>query len=245
MKETYKGDCLKVMDVLLQQNVQVDAVVTDPPYNISRKNNFQTMKGRIGIDFGEWDKNFNLFSWIDKASLLLKENGNFIVFNDWKNLGDIEKYAKTKNLLIKRSLVFHKTNPAPFNRDRLNVNDVEFAMWFVKGKKNKKEELIAKDWVFNRQNKLQSCVYTYSVESGGGFKRCHPTQKSVKQMEHLIKIYTNESDIVLDPFMGSGTTGVACKNTNRKFIGIEKNDKYFDVANQRIKSAYQNSQTLF
>ena len=70
---------------------------------------------------------------------------------------------------------------------------------------------------------------------GKGYKRLHPTQKPVALMEYLIKTYTNEGDLVLDNCMGSGTTGVACKNLNRDFIGIELDNKYFEIAKKRIE----------
>ena len=121
--ELYHGDCLEVMDKLIEQGVKVDAIITDPPYNISRDNNFQTMKdrsGRTGIDFGEWDKEADILPWLKPASELLKENGNLIVFNAWENLGDIKRFATKYGLQVKRPLVFQKSNPAPFNRDRLS-----------------------------------------------------------------------------------------------------------------------------
>ena len=70
----YKGNCLEVMDKLIDDGIKVDAVITDPPYNIAKGNNFHTM-GRSGIDFGEWDKNFDLFSYIDKVYKILDKNG--------------------------------------------------------------------------------------------------------------------------------------------------------------------------
>ena len=140
--ELYKGDCLEVMDRLIEKGVKVDAIITDPPYNISKNNNFKTMKdreGRNGIDFGEWDKGADILSWIEKATKLIKINGNLIIFNGWENLGKINEQCYKYDFEVKRPLVFHKNNPAPFNRDRLNVNDIEFGLWLVKGKKIKKK----------------------------------------------------------------------------------------------------------
>ena len=81
----YQGDCLEVMDGLISLGVNFDTIITDPPYNISRDNNFHTM-GRAGIDFGEWNKNFDLTSWIKQWVTLLKKGGNIVIFNDWKNM---------------------------------------------------------------------------------------------------------------------------------------------------------------
>ena len=216
----YQGDCLKIMDKLIADGIKVDAVITDPPYNIAKDNNFHTM-GRSGIDFGEWDKNFDLFSYIDKVYKILDKNGSFVVFNDWKNLGDISRYAESLGFVTKDMIRLEKTNPMPRNRDRRYITDFECAIWFTMPKAK---------WVFNRQSDTyERPKYVGSIEKG-----LHPTQKNLGLMEWLLKIHGNENDLILDPFMGSGTTGVACINTNRKFIGIELDENYFDIAKERL-----------
>jgi len=220
-----QGDCLKIMENLIEQGVTVDAIITDPPYNIARDNNFHTM-GRKGIDFGEWDKDFDLFSWIDKGVQLLNKDGSMIIFNDWKNLGDICNYAESKGMIVKDMLRWEKSNPMPRNRDRRYITDYECAIWLVN--KNAK-------WVFNRTDeKYQRPKFVGSLTPQNE-RTGHTTQKPVYLMEELIKIHTNQKDLVLDPFMGSGTTGIACKNLNRNFIGIELDDKYFKIAKERIE----------
>ena len=221
--QLYNGDCLEIMDKLIQKGVKVDAVITDPPYNISRENNFNTM-GRGGIDFGEWDKGFDLFSYIDKVYQLLDKNGSFIVFNAWRNLGDIAKYAENLGFVTKDMIRLKKTNPMPRNRDRRYVTDYECAIWFTMPKSK---------WIFNRQ----SDTYERPEYVGSVAKGLHPTQKNLGLMEWLIKIHSNENQIILDPFMGSGTTGVACKNLNRGFIGVELDEAYFNTAKERIEKA--------
>ena len=214
----YNGDCLEVMKEI--PTGSVDAIITDPPYNIAQDNNFKTM-GRAGIDFGEWDKGFDLFSYIDEVFRLLKKGGSFVVFNDWKNLGDISKYAESLGFITKDMIRLEKSNPMPRNRDRRYITDYECAVWFVKPKAK---------WVFNRQSDTyERPKFVSSIEKG-----LHPTQKPVALMEWLIKIHSNKGDTILDPFMGSGTTGLACKNLGRKFIGIEQDEKYFKIAQERI-----------
>ena len=220
MVDLHLGDCLEVMKQIPDKSV--DLCLTDPPYNIARKNNFSTM-GRSGIDFGEWDKGFDIFSYIDQVSRILKKNGSFVVFNDWKNLGFISEYAESKDFETKDMIRLEKSNPMPRNRDRRYITDYECAIWFVK-KKSK--------WTFNRQDeKYQRPKFIASIESG-----LHPTQKNLSLMESLLKIHSNVEDIVIDPFMGSGTTGLACKNLNRNFIGIEKDPNYFEIAKRRINA---------
>jgi DNA modification methylase len=217
------GDCLEVMKSIPDNSV--DLCLTDPPYNIARDNNFSTM-GRAGIDFGEWDKGFDLFSYIDQVSRIIKKNGSFVVFNDWKNLGAIADYAEKQGFDTKDMIRLEKSNPMPRNRDRRYITDYECAVWFVK--KGAK-------WTFNRQDsKYQRPKFVASIESG-----LHPTQKNLSLMENLVKIHSNQGDTVIDPFMGSGTTGLACKNLDRSFIGIEQDVNYFEIAKNRIESCKQ------
>ena len=223
----FNGDAMQVMDKMIENDIMVDCIITDPPYNISKENNFETM-GRAGIDFGEWDKGFDLFSWIEKASKIVNKNGSMVIFNDWKNIGEIAKYCETIGFEIKDMLRWDKTNPMPRNRDRRYITDFEVAVWVVKN---------GAKWTFNRQDEnYQRCKFTggltaQSEKLNGG----HPTQKPTWLMEDLIKIHSNTGDLIFDPFMGSGTTGLACKNLNRKFIGIELDEKYFNISVERVK----------
>ena len=216
-----KGDCLERMKDI--PDGSVDMVLTDPPYNIARDNNFTTM-GRAGIDFGEWDKGADLFSYIDEVKRVLNKDGSFVVFNAWKNLGDIARYAESLGFVTKDMIRLEKSNPMPRNRDRRYITDYECAIWFTMPKAK---------WTFNRQDpKYQRPKFVKSIDKG-----LHPTQKSLSLMEDLLLIHSNPNDTILDPFMGSGTTGVACVKLNRDFIGIELDDKYFDIAKKRIEDA--------
>ena len=100
-------DAIKFIDLLIQKEIKVDCIITDPPYNIAKDNNFNTM-GRAGIDFGEWDKGFDLFSWLNNIEKITKSNGSMIIFNDWKNIGNIAKYCEDKGFEIKDMLRWKK-----------------------------------------------------------------------------------------------------------------------------------------
>lgn len=224
MLNLINGDCLEAMKDISDKSVHL--VLTDPPYNISKDNNFDTM-GRAGIDFGEWDKNVDLFTYISDVKRVLHPDGSFIVFNDWRNLGAISEFANSQGLITKDVLRLEKSNPMPRNRDRRYVTDYELAVWFTNT--NAK-------WVFNRQDPAyQRPKFVCPVDKG-----LHPTQKSLKLMTELVNIHSDSGQTVLDCFMGSGTTGVACVNTNRKFIGIEKDEGYFKIAKERIETLKEN-----
>lgn len=205
----------------------VDALITDPPYNIARDNNFKTM-GRAGIDFGEWDKDFNLISWIAEAVDKVKKGGNVIIFTDWKSTTPIIEELEKTNCEVKDMIRVEKSNPIPRNRDRRFITDYEIAIWAVK--KGDK-------WTFNRKSEtyerplIKTRVTPKSEKVGGG----HPTQKSLEVMEWLLERLTNESNLVLDPFMGSGTTAIAAINTNRNYIGFELDEEYHKSSLDRIK----------
>ena len=224
MIDIKQGDCLELLQSIPDESI--DLILTDPPYNIARKNNFQTM-GRAGIDFGEWDKGFDQMTWLEEIPRILSRNGSAVIFNDWKNIGEIAKHCEKLGLTIKDMLRWEKTNPMPRNRDRRYITDYECAIWLTnKGAK----------WKFNRNDAAyQRPEFKYPVVMGAD--RVHPTQKPVQLLEDIILIHSNCGDIVCDPFMGSGSTGVACMNTGRHFIGIELDDKYFEIAEQRINNA--------
>lgn len=226
--ELYLGNSYTMIKELKQNNVKVNHIITDPPYNISQENNFTTMKNpRKGVDFGEWDKGFDLYNWISDYSEILDKNGSMIIFCSYRFISHIIDKLEASGMVVKDTIIWKKSNPMPRNIERRYVQDTEFAVWAVK--KNSK-------WTFNKpedKSYLRSCFETSTVS--GKEKTGHPTQKSLKLMEDLIKIHTNENDIILDPFMGSGSTGVAAIKNNRKFIGIELQKEYFEIASNRLE----------
>lgn len=208
-------------------NIKANHIITDPPYNISQENNFSTLDNpRKGLDFGVWDYNFDLLNWIAEYSKILDKNGSFIVFCSYRNISHIIDKMEANNLIVKDIIIWRKTNPMPRNINRRYVQDCEFAIWSVK--KNSK-------WVFNKHDDKPYMRSLFETSTVSGHERTsHPTQKSLELMKKLISIHTNKGDIILDPFMGSGTTGAAALDCGRRFIGIENNPSYFEIAKKRI-----------
>lgn len=224
----YNEDYKKTIQRLKRKKIKIDAIITDPPYNVSRdyQLGFSNM-GRSGMDYGKWDYNFNQTKWIKAVSNLVKPGGTMIIFNDWKNLGEISKQLEKCDFIVKDIIRWEKKNPMPRNVDRRYVTDCEFAVWAVK--KGAK-------WTFNKPEEVSYLkpVITTGVVPGGK-KRLHPTQKHLEVLEKLVKVHTNEGDLVFDPFLGSGTTAVACKNNNRNVIGSEIEKEYYDITMRRLE----------
>jgi len=234
------GDCLKEMDKLIEQGIKVDAIITDPPY---------------GTTACKWDSVIPLEPMWERLNKLIKPNGAIVLFGsepfssalrmsniknykyDWiwdkvhpTNFLNAKKQPLRRNELIS---IFYKKqptyNPQMIKRDKPLITKGNGKTYHGDGKKvyGKFKRI---DHVL--PEKYPTNIITISNANKTNIQ--HPTQKPVELMEYLIKTYTNENDTVLDFTMGSGTTGVACVNTNRHFIGIEIEPKYFEIAKNRI-----------
>ena len=221
----YNCDYKELIKKMISDKIQVDLILTDPPYCVSRTNQlgFSNM-GRSGMNYGEWDYNFNQTEWIELSMPILKKNGSIIIFNDWKNLSYIVEILEKNNCKIKDLLRWEKSNPMPRNVNSRYVSDFELAIWAVNGNK----------WTFNKPVELPYIKPSFRDGIVIGNKRIHPTQKSLKVIEGIIKIHSNEDEIIFDPFFGSGTMALACKNLNRKFIGSEIDENYYNKAIKRL-----------
>jgi len=183
-------------------------------------------KYAVRTNYGKWDSEFtmeDLQLFINHFYRVLKPGGTCIVFFDlWKitPLKDQLESAKFKQI---RFIEWLKTNPQPIN-SKVNylTNCREIALLGIKKSKP----------TFN--SSYDKAVYEYPIQ--GGKDRFHPTQKNTKMFEELIEKHSNEGDVVLDPFLGSGTTAVAASATGRKFIGCELDEEYFKKAVERIKN---------
>ena len=179
----------------------------------------------VRTDYGDWDNNFTieiLEKFISEFYKKLKKGGTLIIFFDlWKieTLKNILEKYKFKQI---RLIEWIKTNPQPLN-SKLNylTNCREIALTCIKESKP----------TFNSQ--YDNGIYFYPLQ--GGKNRFHPTQKSLQLFEELIKKHSNENDMVLDTFLGAGTTAIAAKNTNRQFKGCEISLEYFEKIMEIIK----------
>lgn len=222
----HNGDCFEIMEKLIADSVKVDAIICDPPYN---------------IDIADWDSNFDIERALILSKKLLKENGNIIIFQGWSEV------CKTINIMNK---LFTQMNWIIWDR--------------IKGRGAKKNLVSTREdilWYCNGDNPTYHKMYSNIEKKTAGMgnkngettraltnvwydispivpwsdeKTEHPSQKPVELMERCVSIWTNPNETVLDFTMGTGTTGRACLNTGRQFIGIERDEKWFSIAQSKL-----------
>lgn len=189
------------------------------------------------MDFGDWDNNFTgLDIVIKECYRILKKSGTLICFYDLWKITTLKEYFESAKFKQIRFIEWIKTNPVPLNsKTNYLTNSREIALIGVKGSKptfNSEYDNGIYDMDF--QDEFAGEIYKFPICHDKG--RFHPTQKPLALIEQLILKHSTEGDLVVDCFMGSGTTGAACKNLNRDFIGIELNEEYFKKAKERIES---------
>jgi len=172
----------------------------------------------VKTDYGNWDSDFtmnNLDRFIGEYYKKLRVGGTMIMFFDIWKITDLKALFEKHNFKQIRFIEWIKTNPQPLN-SAVNylTNCREIALLAVKGGKP----------TFN--SKYDNGIYEFPLQ--GGKNRFHPTQKSLPLFEELIKKHSNENSVILDTFLGGGTTAFACKNTNRRFKGCEVAKEYYD-----------------
>lgn len=206
----------------------VDLIVTDPPYKTITGGNSDGANSKRPQ--GMLDGNRKLFKhqklkisdWIGEIYRVLKEGSHCYIMTNSLNMEEMLTESRKAGFKLHNILVWEKNNCTP---SQFYMKNCEYTLFLRKGKAK---------WINDIGG--SKTVHKYNNIIG---KKTHPCEKPVELMEFYIKNSSNEGDVVLDPFMGTGSVGVACLNTNRKFIGIELDDKYFDIAKERIENTYR------
>ena len=224
----FHGDCLEVMKDIPDNSV--DLVVTDPPYKIVKggcTNKAVKYTGttheqlKSGELFGKNEIKFK--EWIPIVYQKVKDGSHVYIMCNDRNMREVLNVAHESKFKLLNILTWKKTKHNP---NRYYLKNSEFIIMLRKGKAK------------NINN-----MGTFSVlEVANVEKKLHPSDKPVDLMQILVENSSQEGEIVLDPFMGAGSTGVACMNTNRRFIGIELDENYFNIAKERIKQTYDQIQ---
>ena len=225
--ELLQGDCLELMQSI--PNESIDLVITDAPYRLNKTTGSATSaskaerwKGNIPVA----DKKAGIMNdihfseWLPIVYEKLKKEAHCYIWANDKNICDIQTEAEKAGFRLHNVLIWKKNNCTP---NRWYMKNCEFVLFLHKGKSFPIANL--------------GDAQLFEINNISGKNKVHPTQKPVELLQRLIVNSSTENGIVLDPFMGSGSTGVACVNTGRRFIGIELDKRYFDIAEKRIEEA--------
>ena len=238
--ELYHGDCLKVMDELIEKGIKVDMILCDPPY---------------GTTACKWDTVIPFEPMWERLNKLIKPNGAIVLFGnepftscliysnlkgfkyrwDWnKKIPSGMSYARYRPMQQTEDIcVFTKNGEKTIYNPQMIKREKPIKSGGTKHSETAPIKYKDKDFKKTYEYKNPITLIEFDKIRKGSV---HPTQKPVDLLEYLIKTYTNEGELVLDFTMGSGSTGVACKNLNRDFIGIELEEEYFNIAKERIEN---------
>ena len=248
----YHGDCIEVLNKKIEK-CSTDLIFADPPYNLSG-NGLKWEGNKTGGDWfmmnAHWDKmsasEYVKFTneWIAACHRILKDNGSIYIACSYHNIGEVMITLKQLNFKINNVITWYKTNAIPNMTKRVFTHSTEFIIWAVKGN----------GWIFNYEkikeinpekqkdgnDKQMRDLWEIPLVQGKerlrgkDGKALHPTQKPEEMLKRIILAGSNEKSIVLDPFMGSGTTACVAKKYGRYFIGIEREEQYIELAKKRL-----------
>ena len=214
MIKLLQGDCMELMNNIPKESI--DLVLTDIPYNVvNREDNGLRKLDKENADI----LTFDLINFLEQ--LYDKTKSTIIIVCGKEQVSIIHSYFNDKQKKGKgtvRQLIWEKSNPSPMNGQHIYLSGVENAIWFKK-----------RGGTFNAHCK--NTVFKYPI----GRSKLHPTEKNHLLLQELILDNSNENDLILDPCMGSGSTGVVALQNNRNFLGIELNQNYFEIAKNRLE----------
>ncbi|HHL40343.1 MAG TPA: site-specific DNA-methyltransferase [Deltaproteobacteria bacterium] len=245
--DIYLGDCLDVLAAL--PAASADMVFADPPYNLSN-DGFTCRSGRaVSVNKGAWDrsrgveKDFQFHrEWISACRRVLKPHGTIWVSGTYHSIYACGFALQLEGCHILNDICWYKPNASPNLSCRYFTASHETLIWARRSKKGRhtfnytamKEGAFPRDFLKAPGRQMRS-VWAVAAPRGEEKRHGrHPTQKPEELLERIVAASTAEGDVVLDPFMGSGTTGVAALRLGRKFIGVEKEKSFFDVAAARL-----------
>ncbi len=233
----FNADCFDKLKEIPDKSINL--ILCDPPYNLANYStgnmNF-SWRAEINNDVAEWDeKVLDPADLVQEFKRIIKPDGNIFIFTSYNLIGKYHEVFDPEFDTF-QFMVWHKTNPIPNIRKSSFLNSCELivCLW------NK-----GHTWNFTKQNEMHNFIESPICMGSERLKNPkHPSQKPVKILEHIINIASNENDIVLDMFMGVGSTGAAALNLNRRFIGIELDKEYYNAAVKRLKAHKKSSAAI-
>lgn len=225
MIDLRQGDCLELLKDI--PDGSVDLILTDPPYKVTSRGSSGGTGGMLKSDINKSGMVFKhntikFDEWLPECYRVLKNDSHAYFMTNNKNLLPMLRAVESSGFKVFKTIIWAK-NTAITNMYYMDSH--EYIIFCRKGK----------------AKKINNCGTKSVLSFDNPRNKLHPTEKPVELMEVLITNSTNDGEVVLDPFIGSGSTGVACVNTNRKFIGVELDKDYFEIAQERINTATQTS----
>ncbi len=250
----YHGDSLKLLDNFPEESF--DMIFADPPYLLSN-GGISVKSGRqVSVNKGKWDLSHGLdedfefqFKWILKCRKLLKPNGTIWVSGTYHSIYTCGFALKKAGFHILNDIIYYKANAAPNLSGRFFTASHETLIWARKDKEAKhtfnykitKEGYFPEDFLKSPGKQMRSVWSIGQLKQDEKKFGKHPTQKPFDLLRRIILSTTNEGDLILDPFTGSSTTGLAAISLNRRFIGIDKNKKYLDLSIKRLQDGFSDT----
>lgn len=252
----YTGDCIKVLSKKIASD-SVNLIFADPPYNLSGKS-LSLAKNTTGGPFYKVNEKWDTWEideylrftndWLAQSWRVLKSGGSIFISCTQHNIGEVVFLAKKKGFKLNNIITWYKTNAMPNITKRTFTHSTEYVCWFVKGKnwkfnyKQVKElnPRLTREGVKRQMRDFLDFIELPVLQGPERLKNkngraLHPTQKPEKLLEIIITACSDPGDLVLDPFFGTGTTGVVAKRLGREWIGIELDKNYVESARDRIQ----------
>ena len=237
----YLADTFEALADMLPECV--DLIFADPPYFLSNDGISCSGGKAVSVNKGEWDKIGSLEekhafnrNWIRLCRRVLKPNGAIWISGTLHNIYSVGFALEQEGFKIINNITWQKTNPPPNLACKCFTHSTETVLWAQKDEKNARHYFnyeLMKEINGGRQMKdVWTGTLTSTAEKTHGR---HPTQKPLYLLERILLASSRENDLILDPFCGSSTTGVACKKLNRKYLGIDNNEEFIKLSIERLK----------
>ena len=240
----YLGNALELLKEMEEESV--DVIFADPPYFLSNDGISCSSGAMVSVNKGKWDKmqysgyddkhSFNR-DWIRSCKRVLRKNGTIWISGSYHNIYSIGMALEQEGFKILNNITWQKTNPAPNLACRCFTHSTETVLWAKKNDKGVSHYFNYQLMKEDNGGKQMKDVWTGSVtKPSEKIEGKHPTQKPLYLLERIIRASTKEGELILDPFCGSSTTGVAAKRLGRMFIGIDQEEEYLNLSVRRLKS---------
>jgi len=250
----YLGNSLEILDQM--EIPQIDLIYVDPPYFLSNDGITCQSGKMVSVNKGDWDKSKGFIedvdfidSWLKACKKVLKDDGTIWISGTLHNIYKVGYLLEQNDYDIINDIVWFKPNAPPNLSCRYFTHSHEIVLWARKSKKSlhtfnyerMKTWNNPKDKLKNKDKQMRSTWSIPLIPKDEKEFGKHPTQKPLELLNRIITSSSNEGELVLDPFCGSGTTGIVCSILNRQFIGIDSNKEYLDLAIKRFKDEKKRS----